>query len=295
MEARKIGIYNMLFEQLCTKQDLADKFDVSIKTIENTIKTCDDIVYSKKLGSYHFNELLPNYISYHNYFMLFQDGLSNPILKKDFARITSQLSSSLNEIMIKTEKLSSLSKKIIQANIAINHNCILRVEYTGNNKPKEEKFIQPKQIYTDGSIYYLAVTYDKRNKEKIGENRQLAFNGIESLESIEYLKDVIFKSDGISNAFGNYENAKVITLELRNAAANFFKREGLFENNNFRFLSELSTNEIRVEMRYNYKLEVVKLVQQWLPQIIIVDDSVEAQDILKDIKDNYNSFIAMSS
>lgn len=284
----------MLFEQLYTKQELADKFEVSIKTIENTIKTCDDIVYSKKLGSYHFKDLLPNYISYHNYFMLFQDSLSNPTLKKDFIEITSQLSDNLDEIMIETEKLSSLSQKIIQANVAINHNCILRVEYIGNSKAKEEKFIQPNQIYTGGSIYYLALTYDKRNKENIGKKRQFAFNGIESLEPVEYLKDIIFKYNGESNAFGNYENANVITLKLHDAAANFFKREGLFENNNFRFLSELSTNEIRVEMRYNYKLEVVKLIQQWLPQITISDDSIEAQEIINDIKNNYKSFINLS-
>ena len=44
-------------------------------------------------------------------------------------------------------------------------------------------------------------------------------------------------------------------------------------------------------MIYNYKLEVVKLIQQWLPQITIVDDSEEAQEILEDIKRNYQTFI----
>lgn len=294
MELRKIGIYNQLFKNLCTKQELADLFSVSTKTIENTVKECEDIVYSKKLGSYHFKDLMPGHISYHNYIILFQDSLSNPILKKDFIKSTSKLSNNLNEIMIETDKLSKLSKRIIQAHVAINHNCILKVEYTGNKKPKEEKYIQPNQIYTGGSIYYLSVTYDKRNKEKIGEKRQLAFNGIESIEPVEYLTDVIFKSNTENNAFGNYKDAKVITLNLHDAAANFFKREGLFENNNFRFLAELSTNEIKIEMRYNYKLEVVKLIQQWLPQITIDDDSMEAQEIINDIKNNYNRFISVS-
>ncbi len=293
MGPRRIEIYNRLFSQLYTKQELSDKFKVGIKTIENTIKLSDDIVYSKKLGCYHFKNLLPNYVSYHNYFMLFQDSLSNPILKKDFINITSQLSANLNEIMIDTNKLSDLSKKIIQANIAINHNCVLKVEYTGNSKPKEEKYIQPKQIFTDGSIYYMSIVYDKRNKKDIGKERQLAFNGVESLEPVEYLKDVTFKVESENNAFGNYKNAKKINLKLHDSASNFFKREGFFENNNFKFLSELSNNEIKIEMRYNYKLEVIKLVQQWLPQITIDDDSQEALEIIDDIKTNYQQFISI--
>ncbi len=291
VKARKIGINNQLFKKLCTKQELAHLFDVSTKTIENTIKTCDDIVYSKKLGSYHFKDLLPDFISYQNYFTLFKDSVANPIIQKDFLKIGASLHNKFNETMIETSQLSELSKKIIKVEVAINHNCVLKVEYTGSNKPKEEKYIQPRQIFTNGSVYYLSLVYDKRNKEKIGEERQFAFNGIESIEPIEYLKEVTFRSEEEVNAFGTFKNAKTIRLKLQNAAANYFKREGLFETNSFRFLSELSTNEIEVEMRYNYKLEVIKLVQQWLPQITIVDNSDEAKEILEEIKKNYQTFI----
>ncbi len=291
MEARKIGIYNQLFNKLCTKQELTDLFDVSTKTIENTIRTCDDIVYSKKLGSYHFKDLLPDFISYQNYFTLFKDSVANPIIKKDFLMIGASLHNKFNETMISTSQLSELSRKIIKVEIAINHNCVLKVEYIGNDKSKEEKYIQPKQIFTDGSIYYLSLAYDKRHKEKVGKERQFAFNGIESIEPVEYLKDVTFRSEEDVNAFGSFKNAKTIRLKLQNAAANYFKREGLFETNSFIFLSEISTNEIEIKMIYNYKLEVIKLIQQWLPQITIVDHSKEAKEILEDIKKNYQTFI----
>lgn len=290
MELRKIGIYNQLFKKLCTKQELADLFSVSTKTIENTVKECEDIVYSKKLGSYHFKDLLPNHISYQNYFTLFKDSVTNPFIKKDFLTISSSLHSKFDETLIDTSQLSELSRKIIKIEIAINHNCILKVEYTGNSKSKEEKYIQPKQIFSDSSIYYLALIYDNRNKKDVGKERQLAFNGIEAIEPIEYLKDTIFRSEKKYNAFGSYDNAKIIRLKLHESSVNFFKREGLFETNSFRFLSEISTNEIEVEMIYNYKLEVVKIIQQWLPQITIIDDSQEAQQIIEEIKNNYKTF-----
>ena len=296
MESRIVRIYNELFNRLCSKQELAEKFGVTTKTIENTIKKCDDIVYSKKIGSYYFKDLLPRYISYQNYFNLFSKSVTNPKVREDFVKIGKSLKNNFDEdkidkSMIDTNGLSELSKKIIKVTIAINHSCILKVTYSGNKKPKEVKYIQPHRIFTVGSIYYLSLTYDKKNKKNIGEERQFAFNGIESIEPIDYLKDKVFKTDKEGNAFGSFDNEKTIKLILKDSAANFFKREGLFETYSFDYLSELSENKIEIKMHYNNKLEVIKLVQQWLPQITIADSSDEAQNIVKEIKQNYQEFI----
>jgi len=291
MELRKIKIYNELYTHLCSKQKFAELFNVTTKTIENTIRECEDIVYSKKLGSYYFKDLLPRYISYKTYFNIFRDSVANPKIKKDFENISKNLRDKFNEFMIETSILSELSKKIIQTSVAINHSCVLKVSYKGNNKPIETKYIRPQRIFTGGSIYYLSLIYDKRNKENVGEERQFAFNGIEYIEPIEYLKNEVFKSNNDGNAFGSFDNEKIIKLKLKDAAANFFKREGLFEAHSFDFLSELSENMIEINMHYNDKLEVVKLIQQWLPLITINDDSKDAHEILKEIKQNYQNFI----
>jgi len=292
MLEREIKIYNLLFNQIRSKQELADFFNVTTKTIENSIKKCDDIVYSKKLGGYHFKDLLPKYISFQNYFTLFKDSISNNIIKKDFINISSTFHTNNN--MIDTKLLSILSQKIIKTEIAINHNCILKVKYLGSKKDKEIKYIEPKQIFTNGYTYYLAVIYDKRNKENSGKERQLAFNGIESIEPVEYIKDKSFRSYKQYNPFGSYDNAKKIRLKLLNEASTFFKREGFFETDNFKFLSEISTNEIEIEMKYIYKTEVIKLIQQWLPLIAIIDESDEAQNIKEEIKSNFEKFISLS-
>lgn len=293
MNKRKNAIYNELFLQIGTKQFLAEKFLVSTKTIENTIKNCSDIVYSKKLGAYHFKDLLPEQISYQNYFSIFKNNLSNNILKKDILSITKNLSSNLADIMIDTGSLSPLSKKIIQMSIAINHNCVVKLSYEGNNKPLETKYIQANQIITSNtsSTYYLYATYDKKNKKSIGDMRTLAFNSITHIEPVEYSKDVSFKITNDGNEFGLYSEGRQIMLSLTSSAAHYFKREGLFENKNFKFISEDPNHTIEMEMTYNHKMEVVKLLQQWMPQIIIKSDSDEAKAILNDITYNYNKFI----
>ena len=291
-ENRKNIIYNLLYEKQYSKQELAEYFNVTTKTIENTIKECEDIRYSKKLGSYYFKDLLPRYVSYKNYFNLCSLVVANPEIYEDMMRIQKSLDNTFDQIMIDTSRLSELSKKLLRVSVAINHACILKIEYIGNKKSKETKYIRPHKIFSSESIFYLLATYDKRNKQNIGEERRFAFNGIISLEPVEYVKDANFRSEEEVSLYGSLENAKSIKLILRDAAANFFKREGMFRKPNFEFLSELRENEIEIKMYYNNDIEVIKLVQQWMPQIIIADESDDAKDLVREIQNNFTAFIA---
>ena len=292
MQERKKKIYNELFKQVCSKQYLAEKFSVTTKTIENAIKTCDDIVYSKKLGAYHFRDLMPSYISYQNYFDLFKDNLANPILKKDMIKSINSLGQDLNSIMVETKQLSDLSKKIIRLNIAINHNCVVKLSYKrGDELNRKIYYIRPNSIITAEYIYYLYLTYDKKDKNSGVEKRPFAFNGINDIEQVEYTKDNTFRTNKIGNSFGTLEEAnKQVTLKLTGRSANFFKREGLFNNPYYRFISEESNGDIEMIMTYNHKIEVIKLVQQWLPYIFIADNSSEAEEIIRGIEKHCQIF-----
>jgi hypothetical protein len=291
MQERIITIYNTLFLGLASKDKLSEICKVSTKTIENTIKKHDDILYSKKLGAYYFRDLMPKHISYQHYFYLFRDNLSNPILKKDMLNIISKFNVEVEKIMIETARLSNLSQKIIKLHTAINHNAIVKISYQGSNKPKDNKIIQANQIVAEGSIYYLYVTYDAKNKDNIGEKRQLAFNSIEDISLIEYKKNAIFKTSQEGNSFGVFANASLINLQLNHSVAHFFKREGLFENPNYKFLSEDSEGRIEMQMIYNNKVEVIKLIQTWMPHIRIIEESDKSKEILAEIEGNYKCFL----
>ena len=298
MQKRKIIIYNELFNKTCSKDELAKKCgNVSVKTIENTIKECEDIVYSKKLGAYHFKNLLPSQISYQNYFDLFKDNLSNPILKKDMIKSVTEFGGDLDNIMFDTTHLSELSKKIIKLNTAINHNCIVKLFYKRDDSLIGNRYIRPKQIITFDSIYYLYFEYDKKNKERGLQTRPFAFNGIENIEEVEYLKESKdFRTYKIGNSFGTVDEAKKskksVTLKLHSYSAYFFTREGLFESPYYNFIrSNSQGNEVEMEMIYNDNIEVIKLVQQWLPYIYVVNDSKNSQSIIDGIKKNYNKFL----
>ena len=70
-------------------------------------------------------------------------------------------------------------------------------------------------------------------------------------------------------------------------SANFFKREMLFNNDAFEMVyEELEGETITVKMFFNDILEVVKLVQQWMPQITIQSSEQIREEVYKQIENN---------
>jgi hypothetical protein len=287
MNKRIQRMYIELYKRPCTKQYFSELFDITSKTIENTIKTVDEIIYDKQIGAYRFIDLLPKYIPCETFLTLFQDTISNELIKNDFSNILSKLT--IDTTMISTNSLSPLGKKIIKATIAINYSCILKMEYKGNVKILETKYIRPHKILSTDSTYYLIASYDEKNEKNISEMRTCALNGIYYFEALEYVKNDNFKIDRSANAYGFISKDKYLTLKLEEISANFFKREGFFNKGNFDFLSEEVDGTIFVKMYYNNIEEVVRLLQTWMPQITLIEDSTVTHEIYDRIELNHSN------
>lgn len=294
MNEKIIKIYKAIYSDVdCTKDYLKNYLKVSsIKTVENNIKDIDDIVYDLKLRKYRFKDLLPKYIPSEVFFEIFQSAIVNKLLENDFSLLKKDISSLHTNEMIKTSELSNLAKKIIQFNNAIKDNCILKVKYKKVEKELEEKYIKPNTIFSTGFTYYAYVTYDKLNKIDIGEQRTFAFNSIGDIEAIEYIPDGNFKIDQKGNAFGSFKKDKFVILNMDRKSADFFKREMLFNNDAFEMVDEeLEGESITVKMYFNDKLEVVKLVQQWMPRITIQSSEEIKKIVYEQIKNNMLNLI----
>lgn len=289
MDKRIKSIYSELYTGSKKKKYLSELFDVTPKTIENTIsKANEDITLDKTLGGYRFNTLLPKYIPHTVFFKLFQDSIGNQIIKNDFLSLSKLINQkeNIDLPMIPTSGLSNLAQKIIMVEIAINTNCILKIDYLGNSKPLESKYIKPHKVIATGFTYYLYGSYDGRNEKNVGEFRSLAFNGIHSLSPIEYVKGESFSMEGIGNAYGLINKEKHITLKLEAASANFFKREGQFNKESFDFISEEIDGSVVMKMYYNNIQEVVKLIQSWMPLITIHDNPTITDEVYNIIIEN---------
>ena len=69
-------------------------------------------------------------------------------------------------------------------------------------------------------------------------------------------------------------------------------REGLFESPYYKFIKVDSTgSKVEMEMIYNSNIEVIKLLQQWMPLISVVNDSENSQKIIDGIRENFYDFL----
>lgn len=294
MNERVIKIYKVLFSDLiCTKEILKDVLEVSsIKTVENNIKDIEDIEYDIKLRRYRFKNLLPKYIPNEVFFNIFKESIVNKLLKNDFLLLEKDISSIKTNNMICTEQLSVLAKKIIMFKNAIKDNCVLKVEYKKAGDKLDIKTIRPHTIFSNGFTYYVYITYDELNEKNIGEERTFAFNGIGRIEPIHYVNNQIFKKDQKGNAYGSFKKDKFVLLNLNKYSANFFKRELLFNDDAFEIIDEdLGNESITIKMYYNDIFEIEKIIQQWMPQIKIQNNSDLRDKIYLKIKNNMDKLI----
>jgi hypothetical protein len=174
--------------------------------------------------------------------------------------------------------------------LAVNFNCTIKINYFGNKGVSSEiKFIKPHKVFVDTYKYYIYGSYAKKNEKNIGEFRTFAINGISSIIEDEYIKNEVFYIDSNMNAYGLLNKDKYVYLTLKSIAANFFKKEGLFNKDNFDFIDEEIDGSINAKMYYNNVQEIVNILQKWMPYINVRGEMSER--VYEYIKMNYEEFM----
>lgn len=298
MDKKLLKIYNELFTSLKSKDELAKILKVSTKTIENKVKLSEgDIEHSKKNSGYIFKNLLPKYISIKHFNEILIKYIANNSLKDSAQYIQKEIIHE-NEFgeLVNTEKLSDLVKTLIKLQIAINYNCVLSVSYKGNKKAVQTKFIKPNQIFVANGSFYLYLKYADQNKKDINMPRTFQLNSIDNIQAIEYKKDEIFQTYDEGNAYGRYnDNTKSVKLIFKGAAAMYLKRERL-NSLKWEFIEESFDNTtLTIKLYYNEEVELIKLIQSWMPLVTFVKEDELSTKILTAIKKNYENILFSSS
>lgn len=295
MNERVKDIYLKLYENntLCTKENLASKYDVTIKTIENTIKPyADEILYDRKLKRYRFANLLPKYIPYKTFYNIFKESINDKFLREDFFIIDNLINKDNDLFMIKTDKLSEMSKKIIMFTIAINNNCVIKVEYASNGEEAYFRWMKPHTIFQDGFSYYSFATYDKRNSKDVGVTKSFRFDKIGKIELEEYLENEILKKDMKGNKYGEYSKDQYVILIFNKTSGSFFESSGLFSKPEYEVIVGLNSDNVTVKMYYNnLNLEVISMLQRWMPNIKVHPDDTLKEEIENQIRKNLKIFL----
>jgi len=290
MDQKLFLLYDLIPRRLFSKNELAAKLGVTTKTIENKIKlTNGDIVYRQKLGAYHFASTLPKMISLKFLFEIISNSIENVDLSHDL-KILSAFSKNTNTL-IETSTLSEILQTLVSLQIAINHNLVLSINYIGNDNINKNKIIQPNQIIYSNNKHYLYITYDKKNKKNIGEKRTLFINSISNIKKERYEQNSTFQTNYRGNAFGKYLNDKYAELVFCDAAARYIKREHI-QSMHYEIIKEdFSGNKVFVKYYYNNILELILLLQTWMPSVYFVKNDEFAKDIYKKIENNFQTVL----
>jgi len=285
-----IDIYNILYLKPMSKNDLAAKLDTTTKTIENKVKlTNEDIIYDKKISCYRFANLIPKYISLKNLIEISIEGICNSVLLEESKNIFGKSPCNIDKTLVGTEELPSLLKTILKLQLAINHGCIVSVDYT-SYKATEKKIIQPNKVFISNGMYYLSLRYDENNSTNIGERRVFAVNAIKNIEPLQFAGIVDFESKDRFNAFGAFgDKQQYITLLFTGKAAKHFEREAL---RGYKY-DYMGLNNGYPMLKIYYKsdkdedlLEIITLIQFWMPFVKILDDNSVSEKILSTIGRN---------
>lgn len=138
---------------------------------------------------------------------------------------------------------------VIKLQMAINHSCVLSIEYTGY-RGAEKKIIRPGKVFISNGAFYLAAVYDVKNRANIGEKRTFALNSIATIIQHSYVHNCDFRIFDDFNAFGSFEQKdQHINLLLKGNAAIHFLREGL-KGYKSEFIKQNIDNSIELKLFY---------------------------------------------
>lgn len=265
-----------------TAKELAQEFNVNIRTIQRDIKERLFYIPIDKKGDYYSME------SYALGKLSFQDiknfatlsGIKElyPELSNDF--ISDILNVKLNKAyLIKNQGFENISSKkdcFEQLSAAIIKNSPVNFIYSN-----KLRIVNPYKLINNNSIWYLLA--DENNQLK-----NFTFSKIEKFnwedESKEFTPKKEFLEQIERNDTNWFSNVSIeVTLKIDNSVKEYFLRKEILSNKK---LLEQNEEYFIISTMVSYDDEILRVVKAWLPHIKIVSPQ-HLQEKIKHILEDY--------
>lgn len=263
-------------------KELAEEFNVNIRTIQRDIKERLFYIPIDKKGDYYSME------SYALGKLSFQDiknfatlsGIKElyPELSNDF--ISDILNMKLNKAyLIKNQGFENISSKkdcFEQLSAAIIKNSPVNFIYSN-----KLRIVNPYKLINNNSIWYLLA--DENNQLK-----NFTFSKIEKFnwedESKEFTPKKEFLEQIERNDTNWFSNVSIeVTLKIDNSVKEYFLRKEILSNKK---LLEQNEEYLIISTMVSYDDEILRVVKAWLPHIKIVSPQ-HLQEKIKHILEDY--------
>lgn len=265
-----------------TLEELAQDFDVSLRTVERDLKERFTYLPIKKDGKYYSLEEyalgklsledIKNFAALSGIKSLYQD-LTNEflveILENKINKTFLVKNSGFEDIENKKDYFKKLS-------LAIQNLQIVTFKY----KEKDKKLQPYKLINTNGVWYLCAKDKDKIKTYTLSKIENLNITNEIFKQDLELLKRI---EKDEKNWFSKEQ--KEVKLEILNSAKEYFLRKKVLAS--FKIIEENEDSFI-ISTNISFDDEIINLVKYWIPYIKIISP-IELKDRLDDVLKSYLS------
>jgi len=283
---RVIKIVAKLFGYIKLKSsDLAEEFDVSIKTIQRDLKLIAEVLPLKSnrgLWWLDRNNIKEQKLAYELIKSFSQNaGLDIECLQD------SKDSLSLISFAIAYESIDeNIAKKIIDS---IKSKLSCRFFYTNNKGKKSQKVVSPILIFTQSGIWYLVAKENSTNIiKKYSFEKIKLFETLDSVPSIATAKDIKEAKKHKNIWYSSDKEPFVVELFVDKYAYGYIQNNPLHFSQSIKELlvdgGAILTYEITNSM------ELLPKIKEWIPYITIL----EPNDLKKNLIDELNEYLGAS-
>ena len=263
-------------------QKMAEKFGMSLRTLQRDFNERLDFLDWEEKGPryYKINRTKSGLLNQQDIerFALFA-SISDLFPKIDCEFYQEKLTESVQVKGVQYEDISQLKKEFDLLKKAIDDHKMIDFNYTKSGQ-KEGKFykIAPYSLINKNGVWYLIGTDEGRKKTFCFTQMRMLKKLNETFEPNQQFIEEIKTNDSISH--GN--QLSEVVIKVSSFAASFFLRRNLLPNQTL--VHKTENGELILSCANVNELDIVPIVQYWIPHLTIVSPTELQSKMLEKLK-----------
>ena len=263
-------------------QKMAEKFGMSLRTLQRDFNERLDFLDWEEKGPryYKINRTKSGLLNQQDIerFALFA-SISDLFPKIDREFYQEKLTESVQVKGVQYEDISQLKKEFDLLKKAIDEHKMIDFKYTKSGQ-KEGKFykIAPYSLINKNGVWYLIGTDEGRKKTFCFTQMRMLKKLNETFEPNQQFIEEIKTNDSISH--GN--QLSEVVIKVSSFAASFFLRRNLLPNQTL--VHKTENGELILSCANVNELDIVPIVQYWIPHLTIVSPTELQSKMLEKLK-----------
>lgn len=266
-------------------QKMAEKFGMSLRTLQRDFNERLDFLDWEEKGPryYKINRTKSGLLNQQDIerFALFA-SISDLFPKIDREFYQEKLTESVQVKGVQYEDISQLKKEFDLLKKAIDDHKMIDFNYTKSGQ-KEGKFykIAPYSLINKNGVWYLIGTDEGKKKTFCFTQMRMLKTLNETFEPNQQFIEEIKTNDSISH--GN--QLSEVVIKVSSFAALYFTRRNLLPNQDL--VRKLENGELLLSCKNVNELDIVPVVQYWIPHLTIVSPS----ELQEKMNENLNLYL----